>query len=184
VAAGDLTTLANAKQWLNLTTSNDDALLSRLVTAASQFIQTWLCRQIAQSTYAETRNGDGGTRLAFANMPTTAVQAVTVDGTAILPAVSPLAAGYLFDARCLYLNGYAFNRGYQNVTLVYTAGYAATPPEVEQACIELVALRYREREHIGQASKGLAGESVSFAQKDMSDDIRTALMLYRKVIPQ
>ncbi|HUN48020.1 MAG TPA: hypothetical protein VMU85_15930, partial [Stellaceae bacterium] len=63
----------------------------------------------------------------------------------------------------------------------YTAGYPATPPEVEQACIELVALRYRERERIGHVSKSLAGETVAFSQKDMSDDIRTILSVYRRV---
>ncbi len=42
MAAGDLTTIDNVKAWLSppLTTTNDDTLLTRLVTAASQFIQS------------------------------------------------------------------------------------------------------------------------------------------------
>jgi hypothetical protein len=43
---GDLTTLADVKAWLQTGQSafpaTDDALLTRLITAASQFIQTWL----------------------------------------------------------------------------------------------------------------------------------------------
>jgi hypothetical protein len=89
----------------------------------------------------------------------------------------------------LYLQGtipgpsrdiYVFSRGFQNVVVGYTAGYAATPPEIEQACIELVALRYKERDRIGQASKNLAGEVVSFAQKDMPADVQTMLAQYRR----
>ena len=64
MATGDLTTLDNVKAWFSppLTTTTDDTLLTRLVTAASQFIQTWLGRTIAETSYSETRNGQGGTQ--------------------------------------------------------------------------------------------------------------------------
>ena len=82
------------------------------------------------------------------------------------------------------LRGYVFTRRAQNVVVSYTAGYEATPPELAQACIELVCQRYRERSRIGEVSKALGnGETVSFSQKDMSDDIRTALSPYRAVAP-
>jgi hypothetical protein len=68
------------------------------------------------------------------------------------------------------------------VRLAYTAGYAAIPAEIEQACIALVALRYKERDRIGHVSKSLAGETVAFSQKDMSDDIKTALLAYKSVV--
>jgi uncharacterized phiE125 gp8 family phage protein len=183
MATGDLTTLANVKAWFSppLATSSDDALLTRLITAASQFIQTWLGRSFATQSYSETRDGDGGQKLAFAHGPVTAVTSVTVDGIAIPVASAPQTPGYVFSPGVLYLiGGYCFRRGAQNVAVTYTAGYAATPPEIEQACIELVALRYRERDRIGQVSKNLAGEVVSFAQKDMPPDVQTLLEQYRR----
>jgi hypothetical protein len=64
------------------------------------------------------------------------------------------------------------------------AGYSTTPPEVAQACIELVALRYRERTRIGEVSRSLGGaETVAYAQKDMSDATKTLLQRYRLVAP-
>jgi len=185
MATGDLTTLANVKAWFAppLTATADDALLARLVTAASQFIQIWLGRTIAATAYAETRNGLGGTRLFLRNRPVLSVASLTVDGVAIAPASGPGQAGYLFDDSSVYLAGHAFSRGQQNVTVAYSAGYAATPPELEQACIALVALRYKERDRIGQVSKNLAGEVVSFAQKDMPADVQTLLDQYRSVVP-
>ena len=185
MATGDLTTLANVKAYLSppLTTTNDDALLTRLVTAASQFIQAWLGRTIAETAYNETRNGLGATRLFLRNRPVTNVTSVAVDGVAIAPASGPGQPGYLFDDNSVYLTGTAFTRGQQNVAVAYTAGYAAMPPELEQACIALVALRYKERDRIGQASKNLAGEVVSFAQKDMPADVLTVLDQYRAVVP-
>ena len=77
MASGDLTTLADVKAWLqtgqNPFPATDDALLSRLITAASQYVQTWLSRPIALSNYTEIRDGTGGCRLQFACFPVTAV---------------------------------------------------------------------------------------------------------------
>ncbi|HEX9490582.1 MAG TPA: hypothetical protein VF930_09865 [Stellaceae bacterium] len=182
MAAGDLTTLANVKVWFSppLTTTSDDALLTRLITAASQFIQIWLGRQIASQSYAETRDGAGGRKLVFANAPATAVASLSIDGIAIPPASGPSTAGYVFSATTLYLQSYLFSPGFQNVAVAYTAGYGVTPPELEQACIELVALRYKERDRIGQVSKNLSGEVVSFTQKDMPADVQTVLQQYKR----
>ena len=58
MAFGDLTTLADVKAWLQTGQAafpaTDDALLTRLVVAASQYIQTWLNRQISDSSVRAT----------------------------------------------------------------------------------------------------------------------------------
>jgi hypothetical protein len=188
VASGDLTTLADVRAWLQTGQSafptTDDALLARLVTAASQYIQTWLCRQIALEDWVEVRDGTGGHRLQFASFPVSAVLSVTIDDQAIPQAASSTADGYSFSKTQLSVRGYRFNRGSQNVAITYTAGYSTTPPEIAQACIELVALRYRERTRIGEVSKSMGGaETVSYSQKDLSDGIKTLLQQYRLVAP-
>jgi hypothetical protein len=190
MAFGDLTTLDDVKAWLqtgqNAFPDTDDALLCRLITAASQFIQTWLQRQIAPSDYQEVRDGTGGQRLALANFPVTAVLSLTIDGLTIPPAPANggFTAGYVFSPAELALRGYVFTRRAQNVIVTYTAGYAATPPDVAQACIELVCQRYRERVHIGEAGRALGGnEIVTYSQSDMSADVRTLLAQYRLVAP-
>lgn len=185
---GDLTTLANVKAWLQTGQSGfpatDDALIARLVTAASQYIQTWLSRQIALADYLEVRDGTGGRRLQFACFPVAAVLSLTIDGQAIPRAASSGAAGYSFSPTQLAVHGYIFSRGAHNVAVAYTAGYSTTPPEIAQACIELVALRYRERTRIGEVSKSVGGaETVTYSQKDMSDAIKTLLQQYRVVNP-
>ncbi len=187
---GDLTSLADVKAWLqtgqNAFPATDDALLTRLITAASQFIQTWLGRQIAASDWQEVRDGNGGHRLAFANYPVTAVLSLTIDGIDIPPAPSDggFDCGYVFTPIELVLRGYVFTRRSQNVIVTYTAGYMTTPPDVAQACIELVCQRYRERTRIGEVSRALGGgETVTFSQKDMSDDVKLLLAQYRLVAP-
>jgi hypothetical protein len=133
----DLTSLANVKAWLSppLTSTADDALLTRLIGAASRFILGWLDRPVLFSqAYAETRDGTGGRRLMLRQWPVTAVAAVGIDGQAIAAAApgrpSP---GWVIEAwdgwsagqpQALSLIGHEFCRGLQNVTVAYTAGYA------------------------------------------------------------
>lgn len=179
----DLTTLANVKAWMGLTGNQDDALLSRLIAAASAYIETWTNRTFAAKQYSEVRDGTGGQRLVFADYPVTAVASVVVNGNPIPASPTPSDAGYRFDSIRLMLTGYQFSRGLGNVELTYTAGYASIPPEIEQACIELVALRYKERDRIGHQSKSLAGETVTFMIRDFPDSVRTILANYRKVVP-
>jgi hypothetical protein len=194
MAFGDLCALSDVTAWLqtgqNPFPATDDALLSRLITAASQFIQSWLQRQIAVSDWIEVRDGNGGQRLTFANFPVSAVWSLSIDGLNIPPAPASggitggFGAGYVFSPTELALRGYVFTRRAQNVSVTYTAGYANVPPDIAQACIELVAQRYRERTRIGEVSKALmSGETVTFSQKDMSDDVKTLLAQYQTVAP-
>jgi hypothetical protein len=187
---GDLCQLSDVTAWLqtgqNPFPATDDALLARLITAASQFIRSWLQRQIAMSDWIELRDGNGGQRMAFANFPVSAVLALSIDGITIPPApvTGGFGAGYVFSPTELALRGYVFSRRAQNVIVTYTAGYASVPPDISQACIELVCQRYRERSRIGEVSKALmSGETVTYSQKDMSDDVKTLLQQYRVVAP-
>lgn len=190
MAFGDLTTLGDVKVWLktgqNAFPDTDDALLTRLIGAASQFIQNWLGRQIASGDWLEVRDGTGGTRLVFASTPVSAVLSLSIDGLAIPPAPDDggFGAGYVFTPSELALRGYVFTCRTQNVIVAYTAGYATTPPDIAQACIEMVCRRYRERSRIGESGRSISGgEAVTFSPRDLGADIRLLLAPYRIVAP-
>lgn len=180
----NLTTLANAKQWLGITSPDSDSLLERLISAASDYIQTWLNRDIALASYVSRRDGTGGTRLMLRNYPVVAMSSVVVDGQSVPFSTDGIRPGYIFNDTSVMLvgNGYRFNRGYSNVLISYTAGFSSIPTEIEQAAIELISLRYKEKDRIGIISKGLAGETISYTQKDFTDSIENALKNYKKVI--
>lgn len=197
MAPGDLTTVANAKQWLNVQTTTDDVMLARLVSAASQFVQSWLNRTIATASYVDSYTGTGSDTLALANYPCTAVSSLVIAGRPIAQSPDGLQAGYIFDDRFIYLIGNAFASSAfpsaapnrfpkwppKGVQVSYTAGYTDTPLDVEQAVLELMALKYADRQHFGQVSKSLQGEVVSFFIGDMPAGVKTLLNNYRKVVP-
>lgn len=183
MATGDLTTLANVKAWLGLSQPADDAIVARLITAESANVQSWLNRTIAIAPYTETRDGTGNAVILLRHPPVISITSLAVDGLAVPAATGLTDTGYRLAGRKLLLNTAIFTRGLGNVTVTYQAGYATPPPDLEQAVIELIALRYKERDRIGHSSKSLAGETVAFFIGDMPASVKTVLMQYREVVP-
>lgn len=175
-----LTTLANVKQYLQIDPldTDADALLQRMIDAASVTIERFCDRTFVQANYTEVRDGTGRTRLTVRNIPLTAVTSLTVNDRPVPARPSTSGNGFVFDEYGVKLTGYTFTDGYQNVVIQYTAGFAAVPDDVEMACCELVSLRYKTIDRLGVTSKSLAGESISFNTGDFSDSVRRTLEQY------
>lgn len=128
---GDLTTLTRLKGYLSdVSGSSSDAVLSRLISSCSGYIQAWLNRTIASANYTETRDGQGMQQMLFQNYPVSAVASVKINGLTIppRPILGPTVTtnqpgGYVFDATRLMVDGWCFYRGFQNVQVSYTAGF-------------------------------------------------------------
>jgi hypothetical protein len=181
----DLTTLPNVRAWLNVSGNTDDALLSRLITSVSAATISYLSRGILTAIYTQTFNGNGRDRWTFSQYPVTAVSSVSVNGSTISAASSSTASGFVFDETTLYLRGgYRFCQGVQNVTVVYTAGYAIVPTDVEQACIDWISLLYKSKSRIGEQSKVIAGEQINYVVGPMPKTCELNLQQYRNVAPR
>lgn len=191
MASIDLTTLANAKAWLNITNATSDALLSRLVSAASQFAESYCSRLFNVASFNETRNGLGGQQMVLLNQPITAVASLSIDGVSVpaRPALSAtitttgLPGGYSFDDSRLMLDGWYFCRGNQNVQVAYTAGYATAPYDLEQAVIHIVGEWFKYRDRIGKTSEGIEGQAIMFTQAQIPPRALAVLSTYKQVAP-
>jgi hypothetical protein len=180
----DLATLADLEAWLGLAAGNpDEPVLQRLLDAVGAAVQAWCGRSFAAADRTETRDGTGGDRLAFAHTPVTAVAGVTVDGVAIPASPGPPQPGYLWSPTTLTLIGWRFTRGLSNIRLAYTAGYAATPPDVAQATLDWAAHVYREKDRIGMLAETVGGQVTSFLVRDMPPRVATLLAPHRRVVP-
>ncbi len=135
---GDLVSLSDVKTWLDIGGSEDDSVLSRLITQISRAILNILDRpSILPTTYAEIHDGGEEPSIMLRHWPVNVVQSCSVNGVAI-PAAPPLAAngpigvGFVLDGgeapppgrmQRLSLRGRRFAHGLQNVAISYTAGY-------------------------------------------------------------
>jgi hypothetical protein len=86
----------------------------------------------------------------------------------------------------IYYSG-GFPMGHQNITVRYTAGYATTPADLEQICIDLVNVYYRSRERdTSVKSEKLGDHSITFIDggaggaRDIPSHIAKRLAPYMK----
>jgi uncharacterized phiE125 gp8 family phage protein len=176
-----LTTLAKVKQFLGLTITTDDALLTRLIAGASNWFNKQVGRNIAQNIYVDVEDGNNNDVLFLRHQPVTEVVTVSIDGANIPVRPSLTGSGYVDNGYSVLLTrDLKFTDGLQNIQVVYVAGYDPVPEEIEQAVIELVSLKYREKAHVGSASTSLAGTSVSFLPSMVPQAVKDVVELYRR----
>jgi uncharacterized phiE125 gp8 family phage protein len=190
MAAGDLTTRANVKEFLTLGAVTDhDAILDRLITACSEAFRLAVDRDIRTpdtTSYIDTFSGDGGSTLFLAEYPVKAITTLTVDGAAVAERVTSGDGGYILDKESgrVDLDGSVFTEGIDNVAIQYQAGYPAIPPEVEQAVIEMVAHEFKKRDRVGQSSTIVGGEShVYFSRDALLPYAASIVSAYRRFEP-
>ena len=130
-APTDLTSLADCKAWLGLTSTGDDAVVAALITSISAAILADLGRTVLPRIVTDTLRG-GYASLPLRQWPVTSIVGVTVDGVVL--AVAPVAgvAGWWFDPpdpappgtmQQLHSIPGCFPRGRGNVAVTYRAGY-------------------------------------------------------------
>lgn len=140
----DLVDLGDLKSWLEISGTEDDALLAQLITQISRATLSYIDRPtILPRIYTETYDGRNDVSLMLRQWPVAGVLSCVVDGLTIPPAPplvvgAPAQAGYVLDAASvdppglmqrLSLRGFLFTCGIQNVTVTYNAGYQITDEE-------------------------------------------------------
>lgn len=150
-APNDLVSLSDAQSWLGVT-SDDNGIIARLISAVSTSIQNYISYDINVTEYTETHNGIGSHRQMLRNRPIVSVTTVTIivggagfmniPPRVLVPGASGQ-AGYTFDDRCIYLDApYRFERGLQNIKIIYDAGYQTVPADLKQACLQWMQSLY------------------------------------------
>lgn len=117
----------------------------------------------------------------------TAADAVTVmdanTGASYVRATanSPSAGQYFFDATPTGTGAFRFNSADANKWVTLTYWY--NPPDIVQACAELILLKIRTKSQIGVRSKSLKDETITFMDADMTAAIKGMLYTYKQTIP-
>lgn len=169
----------------SISTGSDTQAAELLVSAACDALKAAISRDLEATTYTQTFNGHGGDKLFMPQFPIISVTSVTVDGVTIPPRPSVPGAGFAWDEDGIYLQGYRFNKGVQNVAVVYRAGYepSAIPQALKWAALELASLRWKQRTNQGVSSRNLGGEVVTFDRSDFPESVKALVTSFRNVVP-
>lgn len=89
----------------------------------------------------------------------------------------------LIAASTAFLLGQMNRREGLDHDYLYTKGFSEVPEDIRFACLELIGLRFKEKDRIGEISKNLGTQTVSYSQKDISEFGRTVIRQYKRVTP-
>jgi uncharacterized phiE125 gp8 family phage protein len=144
----DLTTLANVKAELGITDSASDALLRRYITGASKAASNYCNRVFAVETVSERflpghcyRWVHHSEKLQLARFPLITVTSVTEDDTVLTVDTDYLvnsSNGQLTRVSSEHISRWLA----LGITVVYSAGYATVPADLEDAVIRMVTQRH------------------------------------------
>jgi hypothetical protein len=174
-----LTSVQAVKTYLSLTHAEDDDLLARLVVASSAWFESQTARSFTQASRSDEFVGSGTSRRSLFEQPVTSVTSVWVDGTEVPQAATETDSGWHRVGNLIYLKGYSFTYGALCV-VIYNGGYAEIPADVEQAVIETAAMRFRERDRVGEQSKSTAGGNVTFTPYSVPASVQATIVAYRR----
>lgn len=176
----DLCTLAEARRYVNVSGTDDDELLQQIITSTSEMFNRHCNRNLLEKEYTETFDGNGKTLMILENYPINSVLSLSINGANVAPYTFGASQGYIAKNHLLTVYGTAFVRGFQNVSINYMAGFQTPPYDLQQACLEVVALRYKERDRVGHISKQLGDETVSYLIKALTDNAQQTLKSYKR----
>jgi len=159
--------VANARAQRHVTLAQvGTTLLGELLEAASDWVRAYCRTDFESAEVTETYDGQGRSTMFLDQLPVTDVATVTIDdqdGTTATEIDNSGDDQFLYDGETgelrFHPNGTAdythFPAGFQNVTVKYTAGYAAIPELVNEAICQVAAALYR----MGSSDKNPAFES-------------------------
>lgn len=137
----DLTVLANLKSFLNILDAVNDTILQAIITHVSAEIEALCDRSFHDATYTEYHNGEMESILITRQYPIISITSIHDDTGREYGSGTLIDSGsYAFyeDGR-VYLDTLVFSQGIKNVKIVYVAGYATIPSDLELACIKMCA---------------------------------------------
>ncbi len=142
---GGLVLVARAQQAPQLAAVNT-TLLASLIAAFSAAFERWTNRHFALATYTEVRNGDGENTLLLNNSPVVSLTSVTItddDDVATVIAGTEFrfdpATGEIRFKPSSTADYSDFPDGFQNLSIVYSAGHTDIPEDVQEAVVQGVA---------------------------------------------
>lgn len=160
--------------------TRDDALLSAILGAASDFFERECGRKIAVADYEETFDGNGTHGVILAASPVVAVTSVTVNGDTIPQRTAWDGTGWVLQGDRLRLVGSVYSRGVGNCVVSYRAGFDPIPEDVRMAVLEMAALKFRGRDSIGVFSRAVVGqEQVMYQTSTLPVQIQRVIDNYR-----
>lgn len=138
---GYITTRAYIKTQNGWTDSTYDARIDQLLPVLTEGINRFLRRRVNAATRTEVRNGQGTDFLRVYNPPINAITSITFDYNGYSPQ-TVVGSNFVYDTdknvgmvkfRPTASPKYGFSEGFQNISIIYSGGFASIPYDIQSA---------------------------------------------------
>lgn len=176
-----LCTRANVKTWLSINDTNHDTIIDSLILAVDSFVNQYCNRTIEAAAYTHYLDGDGSKELMLPEYPINSITSIHDDTERSFGSSALIAStDYVFykeSGRVVLHKGGYFTCGFQNIKVVYNAGYSSVPAALEQAAKEIVAYMFK----VGKTKMRTVSTEEEVQQfLDENDHVRRILDSYHK----
>ena len=204
----DFVALSDVKTYLQgtgETGTSDDTTIANHITGLSAFILSKLGRGqpddsiptenpfLTPVTYTEVRDGNGHNKMFLRNNPIKTVTSLImgIQNVPLSPGFGYVGYGIAGNAKYIFLRGgrggtggcfgSIFEKGTQNIQIIYTAGYSACPPDLFDTMIRAIALNYKRKNWLGMKSKSMANGAgnVNYAEWEFTPYDQAVFERYR-----
>ena len=183
-----LTTLEDVKQHLDIPVTNidQDAILERMINAASQKIESFLDRRIKKRSWTEFQDGRRNDRIVLRQWPCEKPTELWNDPSSKFTDTDNQLDPADFElegdpAIGVVLIGRRFSNGNRSIKIVYEAGYDTIPFDLSEACIMTVEFMYdmRSSRRLGTSTKNKNSETISYLG-DLPDFVLKMIEPYQR----
>lgn len=179
-AASDPVTTAEAKSHLRVEVSDDDTLISNLISAATELAQTITGRQFINATFDYTLDGfPSGDQIILPRSPLSSVSSITytdADGNTgqVFSSSSYTADTYHTPGRVALKYGASWpshRREANGVVIRFVAGYGANTTDVPEAARQAILLMVGHWYEHREAASELSLREVPMAARSLLDTV-------------
>ena len=182
------TTLADCKAYMGITETNDDTLITALITRAQKIIDEYTGRIFEAETTTKYFNHDdveGRNLYLFGYDLLTVTTLTNGDGTTIASAnyrLEPRNETPKWIIRLDEDTTWEFDDSDDEISVAGTWGYSATAPaNIAHACIRLVTFLYRQKDTSSDIDRPLVtGDGVTIMPSNIPNDVKAILDPYRR----
>lgn len=178
-----LTTLANVKSYLGISSSSFDTLLEVLIDNVTEFVEGKLGgRRIKTETYTDELYDGGNTEIFLRQFPVTDLTKIQHRSGEIS---NPTFNDFNANDFILYEGGGFIHffggtpKGHLNLRFTYVAGFGEIPDDIEMIAKQLVAKAFDQRKSQGKSSERLENSSIDWTTM-LSPEQKSVLARYRK----
>ncbi len=178
-----LTKLQKTKAFMGKESPVDDSRVESLIDGVSDAVESYIGFNILSREYTEYYSMVGGDRLFTKQGPITSVSGIWVDTTHVWSdsyLVESTNYRVIDNSNQVFFKTASYMEYPDSVKIIYTAGVATVPPEIQLVVETEVARMFNRQEDLHLTAKSAAGTYVMISMDKFLPESRDILNRYRR----